>query len=68
MADNLKEALTALVEADHRKELKQMIDDQNQEIHALKDTTAKLMEHNQKLAQKIEQQRQQLLELENKKK
>ena len=68
MADNLKEALTALVESDHRKELKQMIDDQNQEIHALKDTTAKLMEYNQKLAQKIEQQRQQLLELENKKK
>ena len=68
MADNLKEALAALVEADHRKELKQMIDDQNQEIHQLKDTTAKLMEHNQKLAQKIEQQRQQLLELENKKK
>ena len=68
MADNLKEALAALVEADHRKELKQMIDDQNQEIHQLKDITAKLMEHNQKLAQKIEQQRQQLLELENKKK
>lgn len=68
MADNLKEALAALVEEDHRKELKQMIDDQNQEIHQLKDTTAKLMEHNQKLAQKIEQQRQQLLELENKKK
>ena len=39
-----------------------------QEINQLKDITAKLMEHNQKLAHKLEQQRQQLVELENRKK
>ena len=56
MADNLKEALAALVEDDHREQVKQMIEE------------AKLMEHNQKLAHKLEQQRQQLVELENRKK
>ena len=68
MADNLKEALAALVEADHREQVKHMIEEQNQEINQLKDITAKLMEHNQKLAHKLEQQRQQLVELENRKK
>lgn len=68
MADNLKEALAALVEGDHREQVKQMIEEQNQEINQLKDITAKLMEHNQKLAHKLEQQRQQLVELENRKK
>lgn len=68
MADNLKEALAALVEDDHREQVKQMIEEQNQEINQLKDITAKLMEHNQKLAHKLEQQRQQLVELENRKK
>lgn len=67
-ADNLKEALAALVESDHRQQVKQMIEEQNQEINQLKEITANLMEHNQKLAHKIEQQRQQLVELENKKK
>ncbi len=67
MADNLKEALAALVEGDHRKQVKQMIEEQNQEINQLKDITSNLMEYNQKLAHKIEQQRQQLVELENKK-
>ena len=68
MADNLKEALAALVEGDHREQVKHMIEEQNQEINQLKDITAKLMEHNQKLAHKLEQQRQQLVELENRKK
>ena len=68
MADNLKEALAALVEGDHREQVKQMIEEQNQEINQLKDITAKLMEHNQKLAHKLELQRQQLVELENRKK
>ena len=68
MADNLKEALAALVEADHRQQMKEMMNEQNQEISQLKEITAKLMEQNQKLAQKVEEQRQQLVELENKKK
>ena len=37
MADNLKEALAALVEDDHREQVKQMIEEQNQEINQLKD-------------------------------
>lgn len=68
MADNLKEALAALVEADHRQQMKEMVNEQNQEISQLKEMTAKLMEQNQKFAQKMEEQRQKLVELENKKK
>ncbi len=48
--------------------MKEMMNEQNQEISQLKEITAKLMEQNQKLAQKVEEQRQQFVELENKKK
>ena len=41
---------------------------EHRQLNQLKDITAKLMEHNQKLAHKLEQQRQQLVELENRKK
>lgn len=68
MADNLKEALTALVESDHREQIKEMMSEQNQEIDRLKKATETLMEQNQKLIRQVEEQRQQIEELESKKK
>lgn len=68
MADNLKEALKALVESDHREQIKEMMNEQNQEIDRLKKATETLMDQNQKLIRQVEQQRQQIEELESKKK
>ena len=68
MADNLKEALKALVESDHREQIKEMMNEQNQEIDRLKKATETLMDQNQKLIRQGEQQRQQIEELESKKK
>lgn len=67
-ADNLKEALAALVDSDHREQVKQMIEQQNHEIEKLNEVTEKLIKDNQKLKQQVEQQYQQIIELSNRKK
>ncbi|MDB8543061.1 hypothetical protein PNU79_13715 [Turicibacter sanguinis] len=67
-ADNLKEALAALVDSDHREQVKQMIEQQNHEIEKLNEVTEKLIKDNQKLKQQVEQQYQQIIELSTRKK
>lgn len=67
-ADNLKEALAALVESDHRAKMNQMIEQQNEEIERLNEVTKKLIKDNNSLSQKVEVQHQQIVELMNHKK
>lgn len=67
-ADNLKEALAALVDADHRQQMEEAVNQQNHEIQKLKEITEKLIQDNKHLAQKLEQQHQQIIELTNCKK
>lgn len=67
-ADNLKEALAALVDADHRQQMEDAVNQQNHEIQKLKEITEKLSQDNKRLAQKLEQQHQQITELTNRKK
>lgn len=68
VADNLKEALSALIEDDHRKQMKQMIDNQNHEIRHLKEISHQLIENHQRLIERLETQQQRIEELEGKKK
>lgn len=67
-ADNLKEALAALIDSDHREQMKQMIEQQNHEIEKLNEVTEKLIKENQKLKHQIEQQHQKIVEITNRKK
>lgn len=67
-ADNLKEALGALVDSDHREQMAQTMNQQNHEIKKLHEITEKLSQDNKRLAQKLEQQHQQIVELTNRKK
>lgn len=67
-ADNLKEALGALVDSDHREQMAQTMNQQNHEIQKLHEITEKLSQDNKRLAQKLEQQHQQIVELTNRKK
>lgn len=68
VADNLKEALSALIEDDHRKQMKQMIENQNTEIKHLKEVSQQLVENNHRLAEQLENYQQRLNQIEDKKK
>lgn len=67
-ADNLKEALAALVDSDHRQQMEETVNQQNHEIQKLKEITEKLSQDNKRLVKKLEQQSQQITELNNRKK
>lgn len=67
-ADNLKEALAALVDSDHRKEMKEIVEQQNHEIEKLNEITERLVKDNKRLKQQIERQHEQIIELTNRKK
>lgn len=67
-ADNLKEALAALVDSDHRKQMKEMVEQQNHEIERLNKITERLLKDNNQLKQQIERQHEQIIQLNNRKK
>lgn len=67
-ADNLKEALAALVDSDHRKQMKEMVEQQNHEIERLNKITERLLKDNNQLKQQIERQHEQIIQLTNRKK
>lgn len=67
-ADNLKEALAALVDSDHRKQMKEMVEQQNHEIERLNKITERLLKDNNQLKQQIEHQHEQIIQLTNRKK
>ncbi|MGL4373998.1 MAG: hypothetical protein ACRCS6_09465, partial [Turicibacter sp.] len=66
--DNLKEALAALANEDHREELKQMVATQNLDIAALETKTDQLMMENQRLSQLLAEQQDEINDLQSKRK
>ena len=57
-----------MIEDDHRKQMKQMIENQNTEIKHLKEVSQQLVENNHRLAEQLENYQQRLNQIEDKKK